>query len=128
MALHPAVDQEGCIQQRRGRACLDEKLMIPRYNDLGGMGKLPQPSIEIRCCRRSLTEECEITGVDQYVAGWNFDLAMKLVCVGDTNDSYCFARVPRIRFQAILPSVAVDFPIQRSQEEHPCHAETILSL
>jgi len=41
--------------------------------------------------------------VDQYVAAWNFDLAMKFVCVGDTNDSYCFARVPRIRFQAILP-------------------------
>jgi hypothetical protein len=36
------------MQQRRGSARLNEKLIIPRYDDLGAIRELPQSSIEIR--------------------------------------------------------------------------------
>ena len=103
VTFHSAVYQEGCIRQGRRSGRLNEILMIPRYNDFGRMGKFTQPLIEIRYHRRTFAEECEVTGVDQYVAGRNVEFVMQLVRVGNANDSYDLARLLQINLQAIAP-------------------------
>lgn len=103
MAFHAAINQERCIQQTRYCTRLNQGIVIPRYDDFGGMVKFPKPAIEVCHLGRAFTHEREVAGVDEDVAGRNIELAVKFVSVGDADDSYGLAGLVLIPCQSISP-------------------------
>jgi len=100
--------------------------VISPYDDLDGMAKFPKPAIEIGDLGGALTHERKVSGVDEDVAGWNVEFAMKLVRVGNADDSYGSTGFFVSALKQFPPWLAVGSLSRRSQREHLFHVESTL--
>jgi hypothetical protein len=84
--LDSLIQEESCVAQAPTpllRFGLDGELVVASraYAVLGRL--LPKPLVEVIDLRRRLGEKREVPAMDQYVAGWDLDLPVQLMRIGD---------------------------------------------